>query len=40
MDETIYVLLKVLFDFALEVWFRKEYGFNESNLSCNSVIII
>ena len=21
MDETIYVILKVLFDFALEVWF-------------------
>ena len=21
MDETIYVMLKVLFDFALEVWF-------------------
>ena len=22
MDETIYAILKVLFDFALEVWFR------------------
>ena len=21
MDETIYIILKVLFDFALEVWF-------------------
>ena len=21
MDETIYVILKILFDFALEVWF-------------------
>ena len=24
MDETIYVILKVLFDFALEVWFSIE----------------
>ena len=24
MDETIYVILKVLFDFAVEVWFSIE----------------
>ena len=25
MDETIYVILKLLFDFALEVWFSIYY---------------
>ena len=28
MDETIYVIFKVQFDFALEVWFRIYQDFN------------
>ena len=42
MDETIYVILKVLFDFALEVWFSivaafvlvRGLGFLRLNLTC------
>ena len=29
MDETIYVILKVLFDFALEVWFSICFGYSK-----------
>ena len=28
MDETIYVIVKVLFDFALEVWFSIEVPYS------------
>ena len=36
MDETIYVILKLLFDFALEVWFSLfQYQFQVMCLLAN-----
>ena len=34
MDETIYVILKVLFDFALEVWLSIYFFFSVMEPEC------
>ena len=36
MDETIYVILKLMFDFALEVWFSIDRHLSVQNITQNT----
>ena len=39
MDEIIYVIVKVQFDFALEVWFSIQYWFKTSSATGHTCIV-